>query len=151
MHIQDMNKQGYNKWPTCGSMLGARVWMTSWAGSEVDDGGPFLLWKPLPGGRGIAAAAEAGYSPWASESWYRAACLASASFFPTTNLGSGRSLTGGTEIQSQDQRKEWLHTDYGTTPSVWWTFAEFFSGATFLHLSHVLLLQWLSRDITQNA
>lgn len=83
-------------------MLGARGWMTSWTGSEVEDGGPFLFWCPLPGGLGITAVAEAGYKPWLSVSWYSAACLASASFFPTTNLGSGRSLTGGTGIHSED-------------------------------------------------
>lgn len=85
---------------TWGSMLGARGWMTSWTGSDVDDGGAFLFWRPLPGGRGITAVAEAGYKPWLSASWYSAACLASASFFPTTNLGSGRSLTGETGIRS---------------------------------------------------
>lgn len=73
-------------------MLGARGWMTSWTGSDVD--GPFLFWKPLPGGLGMTAGAEGGYR--LSVSWYSAACLASASFFPTTNLGSGKSLTGGT-------------------------------------------------------
>lgn len=82
-------------------MLGARGWMTSWTGSDVDDGGTFLFWRPLPGGRGITAVAEAGYKPWLSASWYSAACLASASFFPTTNLGSGRSLTGETGIRSR--------------------------------------------------
>lgn len=69
-------------------------WMTSWAGWEVEEEGPFLFEWPLPGGRGITAVPEGGYRPWLSASWYRAACLASASFFPTTNLGSGRSLTG---------------------------------------------------------
>lgn len=44
-------------------MLGARGWMTSWTGSDVDDGGPFLFWRPLPGGLGITAVAEAGYNP----------------------------------------------------------------------------------------
>lgn len=81
-------------------MLGARGWMTSWTGSDVDDGGTFLFWRPLPGGRGITAVAEAGYRPWLSASWYSAACLASASFFPTTNLGSGRSFTGEAGIRS---------------------------------------------------
>ena len=75
-------------------MLGAMGWTTSWTGSEVEDWGPFLFCWPRPGGLGITAVAEAGYKPWLSGSWYSAACLASASFFPTTNLGSGRSLTG---------------------------------------------------------
>lgn len=44
-------------------MLGARGWMTSWTGSDVVDGGPFLFWRPLPGGLGITAVAEAGYNP----------------------------------------------------------------------------------------
>ena len=79
-------------------MLGARGWMTSWAGCEVEEGGGFLFWCPLPGGRGITAVPGDGYKPWLSASWYSAACLASASFLPTTNLGSGRSLTGQTEI-----------------------------------------------------
>lgn len=79
-------------------MLGAMGWITSWTGSEVVAGVAFLFWCPLPGGLGITAAPEAGYKPWLSVSWYSAACLASASFFPTTNLGSGRSLTGKTEI-----------------------------------------------------
>lgn len=44
-------------------MLGAIGWMTSWAGSEVDDGGPFLFWSPLPGGLGMTAVADVGYRP----------------------------------------------------------------------------------------
>lgn len=88
---------------TWGSMLGAMGWMTSWTGSDVDVGGAFLFWSPLPGGLGMTAVAEAGYRPWLSVSWYSAACLASASFFPTTNLGSGRSLT--VEIESNGLSK----------------------------------------------
>lgn len=81
-------------------MLGARGWTTSWTGSEVDAGGPFLFWITQPGGLGITAAAEAGNRP--SVSVYSAACLASASFFPSTNLGSGKSLTEETGIHAED-------------------------------------------------
>lgn len=44
-------------------MLGARGWMTSWTGRDVDDVGPFLFWKPLPGGLGMTAGAEEEYIP----------------------------------------------------------------------------------------
>lgn len=91
---------------TWGSMLGAMGWMTSWTGSDVDVGGAFLFWSPLPGGLGMTAVAEAGYRPWLSVSWYSAACLASASFFPTTNLGNGRSLT--VEIESNGFSLKWF-------------------------------------------
>lgn len=90
---------------TCGSMAGAKGWMTSWTGSEEDEGGFFLFWRPLPGGLGITPVPEPEYNPWLSVSWYSAACLASASFLPTTNLGSGRSLTGKKRIHSQHYRK----------------------------------------------
>lgn len=90
-------------------MLGTWGWMTSWTGSDADDGGPFLFCRPLPGGLGITAVAEVGYKPWLSVSWYSAACLASASFFPTTNLGNGRSLTGETGIRSGVERKGLLN------------------------------------------
>lgn len=89
---------------TCDSMLVARGWTTSWTGSEADVGGPFLFWCPRPGGRGITPVADAGYKPWPSGSWYNAAWRASASFFPTTNLGNGRSLTVETEIHWEDLR-----------------------------------------------
>lgn len=98
-------------------MLGARGWMTSWAGCAVEEGGAFLFWCPLPGGRGITAVPGAGYKPWLSASWYRAACLASASFLPTTNLGSGRSLTGQREL-SFSVIQEAQHTIYGVKVSL---------------------------------